>query len=74
MVAEKELTFETAQERINAILNELETGNVALDKTLALFEESMELTQFCKEKLHAAEEKIKTLIKTNVGFTEKPGA
>ena len=59
----KELSFETALERLNAIAEELEEKNPPLDKALSLYEESAGLLKLCSEKLKNAQAKITLLNK-----------
>jgi len=65
--------FEKDMKRLSEIVKDLEIGNVSLEKTLLSFEEGMKLIVSCKEQLNVAEERVKTLTKTNVGYEEKPG-
>jgi exodeoxyribonuclease VII small subunit len=68
-----DLTFEKALERLNSIVNELESESVSLDRSLELFAEGKQLAEFCQKQLAEAEEKVKTLVKTSAGFEERPG-
>jgi exodeoxyribonuclease VII small subunit len=61
-------TFEQAIEKLEAIVNELEQGDLTLEETLKKFEEGMELSKFCTDKLNQAEQKLKKLVKTEDGF------
>lgn len=56
---EKEMTFEKALERLEQIVRQLESGNVALDNLMQLYDEGTALVKFCTEKLSAAEQKVK---------------
>ena len=56
------MTFETALERLEVLVRSLESGNVALDDSLAAFEEGISLVRFCTEKLETAEQKVKILL------------
>ncbi len=51
--------FETAIARLEEIVKLLESGNAALDESLALFEEGVSLVKLCNSKLDCAEQKIK---------------
>jgi exodeoxyribonuclease VII small subunit len=57
----KKMTFESALERLNEIVEQLESGEKPLDESLKLFEEGSALASFCYKKLSAAEQKIKTV-------------
>jgi len=61
-------TFEQAIEKLEAIVSELEQGDLTLEQTIKKFEEGMELSKFCTEKLNQAEQKLKKLVKTEDGF------
>lgn len=67
------LKFESALERLNEIVKELESGSVELEKSLKLFEEGMQLIERTRGLLADAEERVKTLIKTENSFQEVPG-
>ncbi|HCW80482.1 MAG TPA: exodeoxyribonuclease VII small subunit [Ruminococcaceae bacterium] len=57
----KKMTFESALERLNEIVEQLESGEKPLDESLKLFEEGSALASFCYKKLSVAEQKIKTV-------------
>ncbi len=66
MEKQKKLKFEGAIKRLEAIVDELETGEFDLDKAVQVFEEGLELTKFCKTKLDEAEQKIEIIKKQNI--------
>ncbi len=59
----KELDFEKALERLEAIVREMEAGSLDLDKMMKRFEEGMELVKLCTERLNEVEKKIEILVK-----------
>ena len=59
--------FEAAMKRIEEIVFALEKGDVALDKSLALFQEGAELIKKCSTALDTAEQKVSMLIKGEDG-------
>lgn len=59
--------FEAAMKRIEEIVSALEKGDVALDKSLALFQEGAELIKKCSTALDTAEQKVSMLIKSEDG-------
>ena len=69
----EQLSFEDALERLNQIVEQLESDSVNLDQSLELFAEGKRLAEVCQKQLEAAEERVQTLIKTTTGFEEKPG-
>jgi exodeoxyribonuclease VII small subunit len=55
------MTFEEAQQELEAIVQRLESGVAPLDEALKLWERGEELYRFCKERLDTAEGKIEDL-------------
>lgn len=64
---EHKLTFEAGLERLEQIVKELEQGDLALEKSLELFEEGMKLSGLCRKQLEEAESKVELLVKKNDG-------
>jgi len=58
----EELGFEQALEELEAIVAELEGGQVELDRMLVRFERAMALRRHCAALLNAAETKIQQLV------------
>jgi exodeoxyribonuclease VII small subunit len=52
------LSFEQQMQRLEEIVEILDDGEVALDQMLALYEEGMQRSQYCREYLEKAEQKI----------------
>ena len=63
-MAEKK--FEKAIERVEEIVQGLESGDLPLEDALKAFEEGMKLLKFCSHKLEEAEKKV-TLLVTESG-------
>lgn len=63
----KKMTFEEALSRLEEIVNQLESGEITLDKSIAAFEEGQKLVKFCLEKLNEAETKVKKLTQDSEG-------
>jgi len=63
----KEKTFEQAMKRLEEIVEQLEEGELPLEKSLKLFEEGINLSKFLTQKLAKAEVKVQKLIKTQEG-------
>ena len=55
------MKFEKALKRLDAIVDQLEDGQIDLEKSLQLFEEGIGLARFCAGKLQEAEQKIELL-------------
>ncbi len=63
--------FESALERLEHIVKTLESGELALDNALELFEEGVRLSRFCHQKLEQAERRVEILINKEDG---EPGS
>ena len=55
--------FEECLDRLEKIVNELEKGDLPLEKALALFEEGVQLSGSCRKELEEAEGKVEILLK-----------
>lgn len=55
------LSFETAMERLEHIVQQLESGDVPLEQAIELFQEGMLLSKNCSTKLEQVERKIEML-------------
>ena len=65
------LTFEKALEKLEDIVDTLESDDLSLEKALAKIEEGMKLSQYCSNKLDETEKKISLILeKTNDDFEE----
>jgi exodeoxyribonuclease VII small subunit len=53
--------FESAIAELEGIVKQLEDGDLALDRSLALFERGVELSRYCHEQLGAAQRRIELL-------------
>ena len=60
----EEIKFEKAIERLEKIVEDLETGNIALEDALKKYEEGVKWSRLCQEQLGKAEKKIEVLTKT----------
>ena len=66
-------TFEKAMEKLEKIVQELESADLPLEKAIKKFEEGVQLSKFCSEKLDETEKKITILLKDQNGqVVEKP--
>lgn len=66
------ISFEQALKRLEEIVNKLETGEVPLEESIELFQEGIELVNFCNQKLEEVKHKVEMVVKTKEGFTLKP--
>ena len=61
----KEKTFEQSIKELEKIVNELESGELDLDKSITKYTEAMKLIEFCETKLNNATETINKLVNEN---------
>lgn len=64
--------FEDCLVRLDKIVQELEKGEVSLEKSLTLFEEGMKLSSTCRKELEEAEGKVEILLKHNGKLQAEP--
>ncbi len=67
-----EVKFEEALERLNEIVENLESGDLSLDESLKVYEEGVKLIKLCTERLNEAQKKIEILVKEEGKLTSKP--
>jgi exodeoxyribonuclease VII small subunit len=53
--------FEAALTELDAIVKKLEEGDLALEKSLELYERGVQLSRFCHARLEEAERRIEVL-------------
>jgi exodeoxyribonuclease VII small subunit len=56
-------TFEKAMNKLEQIVQELESADLPLEKAIRKFEEGVQLSKFCSEKLDETEKRITILLK-----------
>ena len=56
-------TFETGLQQLEAIVKEMEGGDLPLERALELFESGMKLSEACRKQLEEAETRIEILIR-----------
>ena len=61
------VSFEEAVEKLEAIVEEMESDELPLDKLLVRYEEGAKLVKACEEKLQSAETRITQLEETLEG-------
>ena len=69
-MAKKESTeekFEQALAELEEVVEQLESGALPLDDSLAAFEKGVGLVKFCNQKLNEVEKKIELLLKDKDG-------
>ena len=65
MNKKKENNFESALNRLEEISDLLENEDTPLEDSIKLFEEGIELKEYCEEKLKSAKLKIEKIVKKN---------
>lgn len=63
----KDIKFEKAMKRLEDIVEQLEKGELDIDKSLEIFEEGISMSRLCSEKLNEAEQKIEKLTQKRKG-------
>ena len=53
-----EMSFEEAMKALETVVSQLESGDVALEDSIKLYERGAELKAHCQKKLAEAEEKV----------------
>ena len=52
------MSFEDAMKELESVVGQLESGDVPLDQSIALYERGAALKEHCQKKLAEAEEKV----------------
>ena len=65
--------FETALEELELVVEQLETGELALEESLEAFEKGVGLVKYCSQKLDEVEKKVEVLIKDKEGKLQLKG-
>lgn len=60
-----EKSFEEALSELEAIVKELEGGNVNLDDAISKYSEAMKLVKVCEDKIKNAEDMVVKIVKDN---------
>ncbi len=63
---EKEISYEEAFERLNAIVDQMSSVSVPLDDLIRLYEEGMELAKYCEKLLAGYEARLRAYSKQTV--------
>ncbi len=71
-MAEKTVDFEKSLERLEAIVEEMESGELSLEQMIKHFEEGSKLVTLCSGKLNEVEQKIEKLVKKDSELTAEP--
>ena len=71
-MAEKTVDFEKSLERLEAIVEEMESGDLSLEQMIKHFEEGSKLVTLCSSKLNEVEQKIEKLVKKGGELAAEP--
>lgn len=64
-------SFEESLKKLEAIVTQMERGDVTLEESIKLFEEGTKLAEQCKQQLAEAEGKVEILIKQRNGAMKR---
>jgi exodeoxyribonuclease VII small subunit len=67
MTAKKNFNLEKSLSDLETIVEELESGDLPLDKAMKKFEDGIKLTRGCQAALKDAEQKVEILLKSAGG-------
>ena len=56
------ITFEQAMNRLEEIVSALENNQISLEKSVELFQEGIQLTKLCNDKLEGIENKVAKIL------------
>jgi exodeoxyribonuclease VII small subunit len=59
--------FESAMDRLETIVEQMESGKMTLEELIVRYEEGMKLVKICQERLASAEQKIEMIARNNAG-------
>jgi exodeoxyribonuclease VII small subunit len=59
--------FEVALEDLEQVVEQLESGELSLEDSLAAFEKGVGLVKYCNQKLNEVEKKVELLVKDKEG-------
>ena len=63
----QELKFEEAIADLEQVVEQLESGDLSLEDSLAAFEKGVGLVRYCNQKLSEVEKKVELLVKDKQG-------
>jgi exodeoxyribonuclease VII small subunit len=59
--------FEGAMDRLEEIVEQMESGKMMLEELIVRYEEGMKLVKVCQERLASAEQRIEIITRNNAG-------
>lgn len=64
---EPQLNFEGAMDRLEEIVEQMESGKMMLEELIVRYEEGMKLVKICQDRLASAEQRIEIITRNNAG-------
>lgn len=65
-------SFETGLDQLEAIVKEMESGELPLERALELFETGMQISETCRKQLLAAETRVEMLVRRGQQVVAEP--
>ncbi|HEX4629887.1 MAG TPA: exodeoxyribonuclease VII small subunit [Chthoniobacterales bacterium] len=65
--SEPSLSFEGAMDRLEEIVEQMESGKMMLEELIGRYEEGMKLVKVCQERLASAEQRIEIITRNHSG-------
>ena len=69
---QKAIPLEKGLENLEAIVEQLENGDLSLERSLELFEQGVEVSERCRKQLDAAQTRVEILMKKKDGVEARP--
>jgi len=66
------LSFDEGMKQLEAVVEQLESGDIPLEKAILLFQQGIQLSKLCGDKLNQVEQKIEMLLEENGSWQKKP--
>lgn len=71
MSEEKEMTFEENLKALEELVDQLENGNLDLDKSLEIYERAIVLRDRCRKFLNESERRVQKIMETSEGIVKE---
>ncbi|MAN50599.1 MULTISPECIES: exodeoxyribonuclease VII small subunit [Marinimicrobium] len=68
----KSVDFEQSLSDLEALVNQMEQGELSLEESLKAFERGIQLTRDCQERLSAAEQQVQVLMEQQGQISVQP--
>lgn len=65
-------SFENCLDELEKVVKQLEAGDLALERSLELFEKGMSLSETCRKQLEDAETRVEALIRKDGKLVPEP--